>query len=267
MSWSKISTADLCGQLYFYRYVEKLKRTPTASLLRGRGPHAASEQNYIAVLQHGTPLSVKDVRDISAESARSAIRTEGVRLDAAYDTTLRRLPGLLVDESADLAGLHRQQIAPHVDPAHVELKIELAPSPAWPFTFVGVLDVIDTARQIRDLKTKRKAPPGDAAATSGQITAYELLYRAHFGEPSAGQKLDFIWRTPARRELKSVTQTTSRDTHHLAQFAVRVQRLHKALEAEVYIPAAAGDWICSERWCQFTDICPVYNAGRERVTS
>ncbi len=267
-SWSQFSTAELCGQLYFYRYVAKLRRTPTGSLLRGRGPHDAAEQNYIAVLQHGTPLSVNDVRDISAESARVAIATEGVRLDAAYDdTSLSRLPGVLIDESADLAGEYRRAIAPKVDPAHVELKLELAPSTAWPFTFVGVLDVVDTAKLIRDTKTKRKAPAGDVADMTGQLSAYEILYRARFGEPSAGQRIDFIWRTPARREVKSVTQSTTRTTHQLAQFAVRVQRMHQALEAEVYIPAKAGDWICSERWCQFTDICPVFNAGRERVTS
>lgn len=266
MSWSKISTADLCGQLFYYRYVENRRSEPTASMLRGKGPHRSAEANYTAQLKTGERLDVGIVKEIAATATRRAIRAEGVRSDPAYEGLGRRLASVLVDESVALAAVYREQIAELVDPKAVELKIEIPPSKAWPFTFVGVIDLITVDDFIRDTKTKRKAPAGNTAHESGQLTAYDLLFRARFGRPSAGQKLDIIWRTPAKQITKHVTLSTTRATHQVARFAVETARLHQQLEAEIYIPAKATDWICSRSWCEFTDICPVFNAG-SRVTT
>ncbi len=267
-SWSKFSTAALCGQIYFYRYVEKLRTTAGASMVRGLGPHKAAEANYTAQIKTGEPLALEHVREISATACKRSIRADGLRVDGGYEgVPLRRLAGLLVDESVALATEYRTKIAPKITPIATELKIEIPPSAAWPFTHVGVIDVVDDQAIIHDTKTKRKAPTAGDADASGQLTNYELLFRAYFGRPSAGQAFDYVWQTPARRELKSVTQTTQRATHQLARFALEVKATHAQLEAEIYVPAKASDWICSPKWCEFTGICPVYNAGRERVTS
>lgn len=258
----------LCGELYRYRYVEKLRREPGASLLRGNGPHKAAEANFTAQMKTGEPLKLEHVREISATACKMGIRAEGVRVDGAYeDVAPRRLAGVLVDESVALAAEYRTAIAPGIVPKAVELKVELPPSRIWPFTMVGVIDVIDDAGWIHDIKTKRKAPSKETVHESGQLTNYELLYRAAYGKPSAGLKHDYIWRTPVKRDTKSDTHETQRGTHQLARFVHETSRIHAALEAEVYIPAKADDWICSKKWCGYSDICPIFNSGKTRNTS
>jgi hypothetical protein len=282
MSHSKASTADLCGQLFLYRYIEPLERPFGASGMRGRCTHAASEANFRAKLKTGEGLEFDHVRDIAASLIAREIRLKGVRQDGGYsDVPPEQLRDVLVDEAAALAGHYHMAIAPLVNPVGVEMKVEIPPvanpeNGGWPFTWVGVIDVLDQVKGgelIRDTKTKRKAPPKDVANTSSgsrdssQLTGYEILYRAlHQGKPSAGQALDIIWQTPARKQLKNVTLLSQRDTNDLQVFIARIRQIHRVLEAEIYLPAAADHWICSEKWCDFTNECP-YFKGKGRPTS
>jgi hypothetical protein len=283
MSHSKASTADLCGQLYVFRYVEDHELPFGASGMRGKATHAAGEANFRAKLKTGTGLERDHVREIAASLLTREIRLKGVRHDGGYsDVPPERLHDVLLDETVALTGHYHDQIAPLVNPVAVELKVEIPPvsnpeSGGWPFTWVGVIDLIDETeggRIIRDTKTKRKAPSKTTADTesgsreSTQLTGYELLYRAlHNGAPSAGQALDYIWQTPARKDIKNVTLLTQRDTHDLQVFIARVRQTHRALEAEIFLPAASDHWICSAKWCDFTDLCPYFNQGKKRPTT
>lgn len=268
MSHSKASTAELCGQLFVFRYLEDHQLPFGAGGIRGKALAKSAEVGFKYQLAHeGARAEIDLVKDVAVETLSEEIHTLGVRHTSDYaEVPPERLKGLLVDEVAALAGLYHTHVAAKIVPVKVEHKVELSPSDRWPFTWVGIIDVLSDQKRIHDAKTMRKSPPKNKANESDQLTGYEILYQALYSEPSCGQVLDFVWRTPARGDLKFVSQETTRDAIDLRVFVDRMANLHRALEAEIYLPAKTTDWICSPRWCDFTELCP-YFRGQKRAES
>ncbi len=266
-SWSKHHSIELCGQKFFYREVEKLDRPWGVSALRGRGIHRGVEKGYLHQLEHGERMATDQVVEIAVEEMRVQLKTTEHRVDGGYDEPLSQIKAVLLDESANLTRLYQEQIASLIDPVFVESKFEIRPSEVWPFTWVGVIDVSGTDQVIHDTKTKRKAPSKNTIYETGQPVGYEMGFRALHQRPSAGHAFDFLWQTPAKKQLKTVTQTREVGTNDLKVFAKRVKATHASAEAEVFLPAAGDAWICSERWCEFTDVCPYFQGKKERPES
>jgi len=265
LSWSWINTLSTCGQQFVFRYIEKVVSPPGFAMIRGRAVDDAVNQNLTHKLETGSLLSAEQVTQ-SASDAFDAATKDGYAIDGEYEGMDRKVAfGIAKDEVVGLAGYHAMELAPSIDPTGIQLKVEVPPCEALPVTLVGVLDLVD-GEVVRDLKTKRKAPPKDMADTSGQLTVYDLLYRALKGQPPAGLGLDVLWQTPERKERKHARLETQRSVKDLQVFVNRANAARRSIEAEIFLPAPTDHWVCTPRFCGYTAVCP-YFASRSRPTT
>jgi len=266
ISPSQIGMLGKCGEQYRRRYVEGEILAPGIAQIRGRSTHATNEKNLIHKLETGVLLPLDEVRQLAAESVDAALAGEFV-LDGDYEEVgLTAARGMVKDEVISLSTLHATQLAPLAEPEAIELKVEVPPSDVLPVTLVGVIDLIDRSRGVRDTKTAQKSPNADAAHNSDQLTTYDLLHRAHKKSPPAGLGLDHLIRTPKKGELRVVSQETSRTIEDLGVFVRRANAAVRSIESEVFLPAPQDHWACSLKWCGFASTCP-YFRGRPRPTT
>lgn len=266
LSWSRLSQLSKCGQAYRYRYIDHVPEVWGLAPIVGRIVHRAVESDLRSKMDTGALLAPDAVRAEVEDSAKAELSTSEWKIDGAYEgMTASEARARATDDAHRMALAYHEQIAPRVNPTGIELRVEIPASEALSVPFIGVIDVID-GETIRDTKTTSKAPSADIAESSEQLTAYELLYRALRRAPSAGLALDYLWVTPAKRESKTATLTTTRTDHCLAVFVARANAAVRVIDSERFLPAPTDSWICSRRFCSFVDVCP-YFAGRERPRS
>ncbi len=265
LSVSQMDTLDKCGQQYAYRYIEKIVSPPGFAATRGKVTARSVEANLKHKMETGQLLPIEQVVQVAADALEAECQG-AMMLDGDYaEMTIAQAKGVVKDQVVDLSKCHAEKVAPLIAPVGVEIRVELEPSEALPVKFVGVLDQID-GKRIRDTKTKTKAPPKNMADDSLQLTAYDLLYQARYHEASQGQALDVLWKTPGGK-VDHRTLETTRNRRDLEVFVARAQAALKVIEAEVFLPAPPDHWVCSKKFCGYTNICPYFRDGRTRPTS
>lgn len=264
-SWSRYNRFETCGTQFQYIYCEKLKRPPGIALFRGRGVHAGAEVGLKTKMAGQAP-SLEAVKQAASDHLDAAFKGEFL-VDGDY------LGMSVADAKADVRNEvlatteeHFRGLLPLIEPTAVEVKVTLPPSDTLPAPFIGVLDTVDREVVVRDLKTKRKAPDGDFAETSGQLTTYALLFAALNGRYPEKVIGDFVWRTPGKGIVKSRSLESTRNRDDVAILVRRMQAQTIAIEKEIFLPAAVDSPLCAPKYCGYTDICP-YFAGRPRPTT
>lgn len=117
---------------------------------------------------------------------------------------------------------------------------------------------------IRDTKTSAKSPtpslldgadkPG-VADDSDQLTGYAVASYVVDGQLPDMMVLDYLVQTSAGKRYYKPTRTT-RNMDDFQVFMNRLVNAVHAIRSGVFVPANAGDWRCSAKWCGFHDICP-----------
>jgi len=267
ISYSQMNTLHKCGEQYRRRYIEGEKVPPGVAQIRGSSVHKPIELNLINKMQTGEFLPLEAIGDLAADTVAAKMDGE-IRLDGDYaEMGLAAAKGFVQNEVVSLSLLHAKQVAPSMSPKAVEVRIELPPSDAIPVKLVGVLDIVDEHTGVHDTKTAQKSPGKSDADDSGQLTTYDLLHRAHYGEEPKGLSLDVLVRTPSKGDLKVVSLQTKRSVEDLGVYVRRVQAAVRMIESEIFLPAPQDSWQCSTRFCGYAESCPFYNNGRTRPVS
>lgn len=249
-SHSAFNTALKCGQQYKFRYAMGLRLPPGFAIIRGRGADEGVNTNLVQKIESKKDADRELVRAAAAGEVDRMLAGEVV-LDPDYmEYGFERAKGVVKDEAITLAELHLHRVAPELQPRAVQVKIEMPPSEVLPLTMVGVVDVIDDADVIHDTKTSKKSPPATAADESDQLTWYELFHRARYRKPSAGQRLDYLVRTPKGNLSAKVLETT-RTMEDLQRAVATAGEILRMIEAEVWVPAPDSAWWCSAKWCGY----------------
>lgn len=265
LSWSKENAFQRCGQQFAFLYGEQLRRPPGVGLVRGRAPHVALEADLKAKMESGALLERDEVVEIADAEVQRAFRGE-VRVDGEYEgLSVKDAKHVVRTEARALAQTFHERTAPIIEPTGIELRIRAEFPEQLPVPYEGIIDVIDRGETVGDFKTSRKAPPKSAAHDSEQLTIYWGLFSAAYGRAPEHLALHQAWVTPAGNK-GSGHQPTTRTERDLSIRFARSRRMLEAIEAEIFLPAPVDSWVCSKRWCGFTDVCP-YFAGRERPRS
>lgn len=268
LSPSQIGMLGKCGEQYRRRYVEGERVPPGIAQIRGRATHSTNEKNLVHKLATGGLLPLDEIAQLAADQVKAELAGEWV-LGADYEdngVTVAQARGIVTDEVVGLTRLHATELAPKAEPEALEVRVEVPASDALPVKLVGVIDLIDRVRGVRDTKTAQKSPKAEAAHESDQLTAYDLMHRALKGAPPKNLGLDHLIRTPKKGELRVVTQDTSRSIEDLGVFVRRANAALRSIETEVFLPAPQDHWVCSTRWCGYAATCP-YFRGRARPTT
>jgi CRISPR/Cas system-associated exonuclease Cas4 (RecB family) len=201
----------------------------------------------------GELLPVEQVKDI----ARDALVEEwsaGVEIaeeDADEGASSR---DAAIDMSVDLAGFHHRVAAPSLQPTHVQREwvLDIA---GLPIQLAGTIDIQEGAHSIRDTKTSGKSPNKTVADTSLQLTTYALAVKAHDGKIPDAVVLDYLVRTPARKESKLIQLVSKRTDADIPHLLERVSQASRMIEAGIFMPAPVDSWVCSARFCPYFKGC------------
>ncbi len=246
-----------CGEQYRRRYVLGEKVPPGIALVKGSACHKAAEVNYRQKIQSGEDLPEQALLEAAATGFEEA-SAGGVFFDPDEAGRAEQVLGLAKDSAVALTRVFRRDISPRVQPVIVEEFVRI-PIPTASHDLLGRLDVADTGKVVRDLKTSNRRKPQDEIDRSDQMTFYALAYRHKTGERPAGVALDVLvdTNTPASQIL-----TSTRDEKDVAVFLHRVNAFLAGVKAGSFAPAPLGAWCCSPKYCGFFSSCPYVNPDR-----
>lgn len=255
---SALTTLQQCGEKFRRRYIERERVPSSPRALRGTVVHRVASAGYHRKLAGEALPSVEEARDLAATEFEGAWRS-GVLLSAEETAQgITAIRDASKDFAVDLAAYHVEAIAPAVKPVGVERKITVKPKDS-DLVIHGTIDLIDdtaTGEVIRDLKTSEKSPPARRAADSQQLTMYAMIRMAEVGRLPAKLTLDYLVRTPARKDKKHVPLDTTRDADDVRALVSRINVAVEAVKRGTFVPADPSSWWCSAEYCEYFTTCP-----------
>lgn len=249
-----------CGQQWEYRYVHGLKIPPGASAHVGSGVHSGQAADMRSKVATGALLDVAEIQDVARERVNKRWQDEGAMLtedEAAQGAKAAR--GQAVDAAVALAAFHHAELAPTLDPVHVERPFRLQLPGVR--DLIGYLD-LQEPHVIRDLKISGKSPGRNDAVESLQLATYGLAAEVMDGVRPLAVALDHVVRLKRGPKIATVAATVGPETNRWV--LARWRAADAQIESGVIPPAAVGSWWCSAKWCGYHDRCP-YGAPQRKA--
>jgi len=261
VSPSQIGMYFRCGLQYQYRYLEGIKIPPAVAMILGRGGHRAIEADLTAKIDTGELLPTEAVLEIARDATDAEFQGQEPELNEEEKSRGRdAVRGATIDSAVLMVGAHHVELAPTLNPTHVERKMAVL-TPDGFKNLLGIVDIVEPNTS-RDTKFKGKSPNAGDADTSMQLTFYSLASHVIDGVDRA-LCIDAIVKTPKGKDAKVVTLETSRDAADWQRLIDSIKAMQKGMEAGIFFPAEPGSWVCSERWCGYWQMC---NYGRKQRT-
>lgn len=245
-----------CPEAFRRRYIEREIIPPGVAMVVGTGTHRAIERNLANKVGSGNLLPVDQIKDIARDGVNQAWES-GIRLD---DNELQRgikiVKGEAVDKAVRLSVLHHSELAPVIEPTHVERSWSLELD-GYPVNLVGTIDIQEGSASVRDTKTTGKTPAADCADKSLQLKAYSLAVKVIDGVPPQKAYLDYLIDTARPKSQSFETEPTAADFQALL---ARIENLTVSMEKGVFQPVEPTHWCCCPKWCGFALTCRYYVA-------
>lgn len=255
VSHTRMAMLSRCGEQFRRRYVEGEILPPGVALIVGGAVDRSVTTNMRRKLSGEDLLPLEAVADVARDECSQRWQAGDVLLtDEEVELGVAKTKGGSIDKSVRLATLHAKELAPSIEPTHVQRGFELDLSDAgYPARVVGYLDLQEGSARIRDTKTSKRSPSGDEADGSLQLGLYALAAKVLDGALPARVQLDYLvdLKTP-----KVVTLESRRDDASLAPVLRRIERFIETVDRGHFQPASPDDWACSRQWCGFYTSCP-----------
>lgn len=263
---SSLMLLESCGEAFRRRIINKEQVPPSVRMARGTIVHAATGRGLLRKMNEGVLPTVEEARDLAAdlfeETWAQGVTVDGEDVEDAGSEGAVRAEAK--DFSIALTALHTEKVAPGINPVAVERKIVIKPQDS-DLVIHGTMDLVhadpDGGEHIRDTKTSTKSPNKNAAETSQQFDMYGLLRTAETGKLPVGYGLDYLVRTPAKKDLKYVPLTTTRTAEDLQTMVARINVAVDAVKKGVFVPTSPDNWRCSRSWCEFYETCIYVKRG------
>lgn len=266
---SGLNVFDECGERWRRMYEVGERSGSNEYLIVGNAVDEAVMADLRSKLTCGELLSEKYVEEIAVHYVRSAYRR--AHMVAGIDLSILR--AIRFSLYAHKVLNPKIQVVGVQEPWSVRLDDMLKRrgglEDRWAkIDLVGTLDIREhyydfssptepVGYVIRDLKTAKASPPGDAADGKHwlQLTSYALGCFTIHGQMPARVQIDTLVSGKGDRveHKPSFGERTDKDFAALFNRAVRFAQ---ARRAGLYLPAPRGHWRCSKEWCQFYSSCP-----------
>lgn len=248
-SFSQFNMYLNCGESYRRRYIEKEIIPPGIALVRGSATHKGIEINHRQKQSTHEDLPKKHIIDISVEDFDNRIRRDGIKNDE--DKPDKDVVGEGRDQTAALAGLYAEKVAPEIQPVYVEERIVIDIPDLKPI--YAVMDCLDDKNNVRDFKTAGKSKSQSDIDTSLQFSIYALAAKEKTGKMPDNMYMDVLVATKEPKYQRLVTKRAEDSYIQVIRLASAVQ---SAIQKGVFLPATPGAWNCSARWCGYYTTCP-----------
>lgn len=271
LSPTSIRTLLRCGQQYFYRYVEGLRRPPSVKMVVGTAVDHAANVALIAKARREAAVSPEAAADIAASVMRGAWENPGaLELDAEERKEGRAATrGASIDRAVRLAKAFALRPLQAADPEPETperpigvqrwYKVQLSEG----LILRGRSDLEETGGAVVDLKTSSRMPNADAAETSDQLSAGALARRVLDGAEEIPVRLEVLVDSGDARDtspdaVRYVRLESRRDRASAERIVALADRAAEIIRAGAFTPAPDGSWWCSERFCGYAPICPFF---------
>ena len=261
ISPSQINTYTTCAEAWRRRYVEKHIIPPGVAELRGTSVHRGAEVNAVQKMKSHEDLSASDIMAAAASAFDDNVNAQGVMLSEEEESVGKdKVLGEAKDLAVGMAHVFAKDVAPSVQPTAVELTQEIS-LPESTHDLKGIVDVIDDAENVRDIKTSSKAKSQSDWDANGQLTFYALTYRAKFGKDPKAVIVDQL--IGKKKGIEYVPVVTSRTVADYKPLVHRINSVIAGINAGVFVPAPTGSWKCSPKWCGYWNSCLYVNNERK----
>jgi putative RecB family exonuclease len=240
LSYSAISTYELCPAKYRFQYQDRLPTSTSPALSFGDSLHRALYRF------HDRPVPVAPSLEELHEMLEGEWVTDGYR-DESEETTYRQHAHQV------LAEYHRDNASSFRIPAALEFRFRIEVEGAQ---ISGVIDRMDRipggGYEIIDYKTNRRLPPKSRVEEDLQLSVYHLAAREIWGiEP---ERLTLYYLLPGERMS---THRTSADADELRR---RIATVAERIAAGKFEPKQNP--LCD--WCDFQRQCPLFRHRYEK---
>ena len=262
ISHTQISMATKCGMMYYFRYPQGKKIPPGVAQTQGRTAHDVRDTFLHHKMETGANMPLEQLESGASDGIDNAFAGE-IILEADWaDRGISAVKDAVKDQSIALARLDHEVFLQTIEPLEVE-KMMLVKSGLLPKPLMFRVDLVEKDGTIRDMKTAGKSPSKGDADTDLQLTGYALGRRLATGTIEKAVRKDYLVKT---KKPKAVFQVSTRTEDDIQVLLNRMTRIVEMIDKEIWIPAPADSWWCSEKWCGYWGMCP-YAVGRPRPTT
>jgi hypothetical protein len=260
ISVSALTQYERCGVQYEFK-ITIGPVPPGFAMARGSGVHGGIKVNFRQKQESHEDMPKSDIVDASVAAyeyvlaGKMGVAPTPEEKSRGYDI----VAGEVKDTVVGLAELYADELAPQYQPALVEQRQRVVTT--GEYDLVVYLDMVDEFNRIRDFKTTGKAMGQGDLDDSEQLTFYSLAYKALTGTLPKDVGLDVLVETPKAKKRYVQQFVGKRTDDDLAMIVNRINRMIKGLKAGIFIPALAGSWQCSPRWCGYWERCKFRSRG------
>jgi CRISPR/Cas system-associated exonuclease Cas4 (RecB family) len=263
LSASSLKSFFRCPQQYAFSHIERIKAKPSVKQKLGIAAHAGVEHNLDQKIdsREDEPLDV--VQDVySTVYDREIAEVESPEED----------PGKAKDQGAQLINIYHTRVAPDIQPYWVERQsifrlianhaedCDGGEACSCGVLFSSTIDLVDEARQVRELKTTQRMPSQGVHLM--QLAGQAIAFETETGEQVNDLIVDYL----IRKKVSDYHQERwggKVDAQMRRVFATQVQTAASMIASGTF-PATAAEagpgGPCS--WCGYgprgIDICPVW---------
>lgn len=225
-----------CQVRWWFKYDLKYPDPPTGKMVLGRAVHAALAQNFAQKIDTYEDLPVPGVRALFRESWD--LEREHTEFRDDED------PSELAAHGETLVAKYMDQLAPLIQPAAVEMRVE---GQIAGIRVQGWIDLIDMEGQIIDIKTAARKPSRIDVDHRFQLSTYAVLAQGASGRA----RVDTLVKTKTPALVTQSFMVTNGDIFAINKLYPVAQRLMKA---GLYMPNRLS-MACSRRNCCYWRQC------------
>lgn len=263
LSASSLKSFFRCPRQYAFSHIERIRAKPSVRQTLGIAAHTGVEHNFAQKLETRVDEPLDDTLDAYSTAYDAGI----VEVENPEED-----PGKAKDQGAKLVEIYQDRVAPETQPMWVERQsiirliashdedCDLGPECQCGVLFSATIDLVDEARQVRDLKTTQRTPSQGVHLM--QLAGGAIAFETETGEQATDLIIDYL----IRKKVSDYHQERwggRVDAHMRRVFATQVQTAHSMITAGTF-PATAAEagpgGPCS--WCGYgpkgIDICEVW---------
>lgn len=244
ISFSSLSMALRCGEQFRRRYMLGQIIPPNIPAGTGRGMHKAVEVNFQQKRLTKQDMPLPDMLDAARDGYVHTFQKDGVYLTKEEQSQKEKLLNEGLKSAIRLTKLHREKVAPTIQPKRVEERFVIDVGIGLPF--MGYIDLITAAGEIVDHKTAGKSWPKGKIKKDMQPVFYTMAYKEMLATDTPAPFKFYI-----HVNLKEPKVQIQEHTVEKWQEAALIERARVVIDMinkGVFLPANPGDWWCSPAW-------------------
>jgi hypothetical protein len=252
---SRLRTYLQCGEKYRRRYIEgeRISKSNIPFAIGSAIHECAEEDNKKKIETEDAGLPKDDIIEIAVQSFQETAENHDL---GATDAEV----GKGKDSCASGAGTYADEVSPITKPVCAEEHIvaQVLGPDGNTYELAGILDVAEEGA-VGDLKTGTKSWNQANADAADQLTLYGILFRSRFGKYP--ERMWIANLVNKAKGWKFQHLETTRTIEQYMKLMNKISLIQKGIDAGTFLPAAEGDWGCSQKWCEYWTSCP-YAQGR-----